>query len=871
MSDSNQREDELFRAASNFPEAVQREIFLKEACKEDNVLHARLQERLASNEATMGSIEQLPSFSKLPPTVDHEESAQSGKIIAGKYKLLNSIGEGGMGTVWMAEQRAPVKRLVAIKLIKAGMDSKLVLARFEAERQALALMDHPNIARILDGGITESGSPYFVMEFVKGVPITEFCDAKRLTPQQRLELFVPVCHAIQHAHQKGIIHRDIKPSNVMVSLYDDKPVPKVIDFGVAKATGQALTEHTLNTGFSVVGTPQYMSPEQATFNQIDIDTRSDIYSLGVLLYELLAGSTPFEKQELQKAGYLEILRVIREDEPPRPSTKLSTAKGLPSISATRSTEPKRLTGMLRNELDWIVMKAMEKDRTRRYETANGFAADVLRYLSEEPVMAAPPSTMYRFQKFVKRNKVQVIAASLVFLALVAGITGTTLGLFEAQRQKAVAEKEWARAEGEQIRAAAEQQRAEQNFSTARALILDMGIQINQIETGQGDPKLADLARKRALDKAREQFDQFRSGLPDDASVHSQAASLHRYAANVSRLLNDFPAAEAAYAATIRILTDLAARHPDHPRYRDELAMTLTDRAMLEKRMGKLKVSAATLDEAGRLLDRVKEDLSASSARRTRAMIDLDRSTTAFALGQFQDTMRLAGQAGEGFDQLKAVPAGERLAIDPLLAAIAMSRLAVARRELKLHAESVVAHDDAVARVKALAGPNATRDVRYWGCESRRERARTAGAIPDQRAAAVDDLIDVIRGLEKLMDDNPSVAFYREAVAAAYLVRGELLTLLGRPAEATAELTKSLAVSRVLIDKFGALSASMLVRGQTFLALGRARAAAGKSDEAAGHWKNAETVFRLALKYDADNFHHRRGLSDAEQELAPPAK
>ena len=249
-----------------------------------------------------------------------------------------------MGSVWMAEQREPVKRLVALKLIKAGMDSKSVLARFEAERQALAVMDHPNIARILDGGISETGSPFFVMELVKGVPITEFCDARKLSPKQRLELFIPVCHAIQHAHQKGIIHRDIKPSNVMVSLYDDKPVPKVIDFGVAKATGQKLTEHTLNTGFSVVGTPQYMSPEQATFNQLDIDTRSDIYSLGVLLYELLAGSPPFQKQELAEAGYLEILRVIREEEPPRPSKKLSTAKGLPSLSASRSTDPKNSQG-----------------------------------------------------------------------------------------------------------------------------------------------------------------------------------------------------------------------------------------------------------------------------------------------------------------------------------------------------------------------------------------------------------------------------------------------------------------------------------------------------------------------------------------------
>src|SRR5688572_23048074 len=295
----------------------------------------------------------------------------------------------------MAEQTSPVRRKVALKIIKAGMDTRQVIARFEAERQALALMDHPNIAKVFDAGVTDTGRPYFVMELVKGVPITKYCDEQRLTPRQRLELFVQVCHAVQHAHQKGIIHRDLKPTNVLVAPYDGVPVPKVIDFGVAKATGQQLTDRTMFTGFGdVIGTPQYMSPEQAELNQLDIDTRSDVYSLGVLLYELLTGTTPLESKRVREAALLEVLRVIREEEPPRPSTRLTTTEALASVAAQRGLEPAKLSGLVRGELDWIVMKALEKDRARRYETANGLAMDVQRYLSDDTVQACPPSSAY---------------------------------------------------------------------------------------------------------------------------------------------------------------------------------------------------------------------------------------------------------------------------------------------------------------------------------------------------------------------------------------------------------------------------------------------------------------------------------------------
>jgi serine/threonine protein kinase/WD40 repeat protein len=439
MADELQNPRQIFSEALERQTPEERRRYLDEACGGDVDLRCRLETLLQAHEQA-GDFLEAPALGGAE-TLDMPPLCVGPGTVIGRYKLLEKIGEGGMAVVYMAEQEQPVRRKVALKIIKLGMDTKNVIARFEAERQALALMDHPNVAKIFDGGTTDTGRPYFVMELVRGVSITEYCDTNRLSPRERLGLFVQVCQAVQHAHTKGIIHRDLKPSNVMVTLHDSRPVPKIIDFGIAKATNQRLTEQTLFTRYAqIIGTPEYMSPEQAQLSGLDIDTRTDVYSLGVLLYELLAGTTPFSEEELRKAGFLEMQRVIREQEPVKPSTRLSTLGAtLTDIAQHRGCTPDLLCKAIRGDLDWIVMKSLEKDRIRRYETASGLAEDIRRHLEHEPVVARPPSTAYRVQKFVRRNQVTVTAASMVALALVLGIVASTWLAFRERQQRQRAE------------------------------------------------------------------------------------------------------------------------------------------------------------------------------------------------------------------------------------------------------------------------------------------------------------------------------------------------------------------------------------------------------------------------------------------------
>jgi WD40 repeat protein/serine/threonine protein kinase len=471
------RHCDLFEQRLRKGEKLSAEAFLEEChLPADSELMAELRrlEREYQNgkPAPAAEPDAQDSGGELPVT--EAVPADGHPTIIGTYRLLQKIGEGGMGEVWVAKQSEPVKRRVALKLIKAGMDSKAVVQRFEHERQALALMDHPHIAKVLDGGITDEFRPYFVMELVNGLALTKFCDQAKLSIRERLELFIPICQAVQHAHQKGIVHRDLKPSNILVTLIDGRAVPKVIDFGVAKATGGKLTDQTMSTQFgAVVGTLEYMSPEQASFSGADVDTRADIYSLGVILYELLTGLKPFDGARLKQAAYDELIRIIWEEEPSKPSLRLSTDAALPSLAALRQIEPDRLKKLLKGELDWVVMKCLEKQRDRRYETVNALARDIQRYLADEPVEARPPSTGYRLRKLLRRNRGPVVAAGLVFLALVGGVVGTTLGLIEAKRQEKLAVSAKNNAQNQRKEAERQTKIAKEQTQVANAALKDV--------------------------------------------------------------------------------------------------------------------------------------------------------------------------------------------------------------------------------------------------------------------------------------------------------------------------------------------------------------------------------------------------------------
>ena len=680
-----------------------------------------------------------------------------GQVIALRYTLRNLLGEGGLGTVYLAEQSEPVKRQVALKLIKLGMDSRAVLARFDAERQALALMDHPNIARVYDGGTTETGQPFFVMELVNGLPITDYCDRKRLPVRARLELFVAVCQAVQHAHQKGIIHRDLKPSNVMVTEVDGRPTPKVIDFGVAKATEFDLTDQSLGDTGAIVGTPTYMSPEQADPSSMDIDTRTDVYALGVILYELLAGSPPLDASQFKRGALLEMLRMVREVDPPRPSTKVSTAEGLPSIAAGRSIDPAQLKRALTGDLDWIVMKALEKDRTRRYETANGFAADINRHLSSEPVLAAPPSRVYRTKKFVRRHRNGVLAASLVLLSLLGGLAAV----------------------------AAVQTAANARLAASLTRETNANMALNEAN-GQ-------LTKSRAAVEARyklatDAIKTFHTGVSEDFLLKEEKFKELR-----NRLLKSASDFYGKLGALLGKETDIASRRA--------LAQSNFELADLTGKVGRNEDALA----AHRAVLAAREALAAEPAAGALAKVDVGRSLIAVA-----GLLEATGKTDEALasyrrsESLLAGPAGADPSARAALAAC-RSKMGWLLKTTGKSADALAAYRLARADQEALAAaPEASNDARHDLADT----VLRIGVLLGETGKPSQEEAEYRRALEiyqKLADDNPAVTKFRSRLAISHNVLGLLLDKAGKPAEAEAEHRKGLALFQKLADDHPAVT------------------------------------------------------------------
>ena len=586
----------------------ERAAFLDAACADQPQLRAAVEALLAAHgksttdldktEAELGrtaesvSSEWDDGLLPLAETIDYRPSAEPGLTIAGRYTLVQKIGEGGMGEVWVAKQTEPIKRKVALKLIKAGMDTRAVLQRFEQERQALALMDHPNIARVIDAGMTAERLPFFVMELVNGLALTTFCDEARLGIRERLDLFVPICHAVQHAHQKGIVHRDLKPSNILVTIIDGRGVPKVIDFGVAKATAGRLTGESLSTQFGVVvGTFEYMAPEQAGFAGEDIDTRADIYSLGVILYELLTGLRPIDAKRLKTAAMTEMFRIIKEEEPSKPSTRISTDESAPSSAALRHSEPKKLAALLRGDLDWVVMKCLEKQRERRYETANGLARDIQRYLANEVVEARPPSTVYRLRKFVRRNRAMVLAGLAVAAALLVGVVAFAWQALIATEQTRIARDN--------------EQRATANFQLARQAVDDYLTRVseNTLLRFQPSRDLRDL-RKQLLEDALKFYRSFIDQHEDDPALRRELARAYARVATITDEIGSRQDAMAGHSKALALRRALATADPVDPMLRVDVAETLCAIGSLQRSLGRSADSVAAYEEAGGLLDDV---------------------------------------------------------------------------------------------------------------------------------------------------------------------------------------------------------------------------------------------------------------------------
>jgi serine/threonine protein kinase/tetratricopeptide (TPR) repeat protein len=839
MHPDQQRIDSIFLAAAEKATAAERAAYLDVACASEPELRERV-ERLLAAQSKVSRFLETPAPA-LMGTVDEPPATERPGTVVGPYKLLEQIGEGGMGAVWMAEQTEPIQRRVAVKVVKEGMDSRQVLARFEAERQALALMEHPNIAKVLDAGKTPSGRPYFVMELVKGQPITRYCDGVCLGVRDRLELFGDVCRAVQHAHQKGIIHRDLKPSNVLVAPYDGKPVVKVIDFGVAKATGQRLTEKTLFTGFgALVGTPEYMSPEQAEVNNQDIDTRSDIYSLGVLLYELLTGSTPLMRQRIQEAPLLEVLRVIREEEPPRPSTRLSESKdSLPSISAQRQTEPAKLTRLVRGELDWIVMKALEKDRNRRYETANAFAQDVQRYLADEPVLACPPSSAYRFRKLVRRNK-RAVTVAAVILALV--LAGTAVSTWQAIRAT-LAERDTRDALAQ---VTAEQAKAQEALDEAR----------EALDTLTDDVVQTMFARQPQLDAPEKEF--LRKVLKHHEAVARQEAETPKgrfirakgqyQVAYLRDRLGQQREALTGYQQAAALLQQLADQFPDEAVYRHKLARAQNNLGVLLAKLGEQADAEAAFRRGIDLRSRLVED-SPNNLDYLREL-----ATNYNDLGALRQLQHKYAEAEENYRhclelQRKLIAKAGDQPRYHLQLARTLSNLGQLMRLQEKYAQSEEIYRQAlkVQEEQMGKGPATARD-RQWLANSYMGLGR-ALALQKNMPEAETAFQQALEIRRKLADDYPGVLEHHHELANGIGDFAYFLVLQKKYAAAEEPYRQALELRKAILQKGGPVPAYRRDLARSYYFLAEVHRRIDRPEAAESEWRAALELWqKLAVEF-----------------------
>jgi serine/threonine protein kinase len=792
MADPHSRVHEIVSAARKFDSSDARQVYLDDACTGSAELRQQVEALLQAQDqpSTLPDRptdpERTDAYTPHPGAraVPDAASEQPGLVI-GPYTLVQKLGEGGMGAVWAAQQSQPVKRSVALKLIKAGMDSTHVLRRFEAERQALALMDHPNIAKVFDAGITPLGRPYFAMELIQGIPITRYCDQERLSVRQRLELFIPVCQAVQHAHQKGIIHRDLKPSNVLTTVYDGKPVPKIIDFGLAKATRQALTEQTLHTEVGqILGTLEYMAPEQADWNNLDIDTRADIYSLGVILYELLAGSPPFTSRQLRGVEFSEMLRLVREVEPPRPSTRLCSSDQLSAIAANRQMEPRRLVRLVHGDLDWITIKALEKDRARRYETANGLAMDLERYLAAEPVLAHPPSSGYRLKKFLRKHRGAVSALSLVLLALVLGLAGAAYGL----RQEAAARRNVQAALVNETRA----------HKHARQALDDMTSEVVKNLMSKQGLKL-EPAQVQFLNKALQSYMEFAaesgSAEEDRAGV---AAAYHRIATIRGKLGQPAAAIDDQRAALERFEA-LAKEFPERPLYREEVASSHHLLAVFLRQAGRLK-DAETQERLA--LAALEENQARSSSDEAFERLSQSLSYLALILngqGRLPEAADAARQAVSAARQAVASSPENRPWRTNL--ALLLDNQAGTLAKLGQSDAAIAAQEDAIGVLRALIAEKPDDEPSRINLGNSLAGLAENFSNSGKTQAALDLWAEGITILRAVVDEYPTVPSYRDDLDAALTNRAIAHATRGQLKEAEADFRESLAITRRLTADF----------------------------------------------------------------------